>query len=302
MSYLVLDIETVPDLAVWEPKGPGPDRIKVAKEKPTKTDLTFLKLVVTAIEEQKTVHIDDLEKAVEIAELAENVEAFQKINPVLDSKRITNGPDGKPEFAPLYAQRPVCIAYLLLGDDFTIQGAGATADDNEIALLTQWSAFLEQHRPKIITWGGRGFDLPVINLRSLRRGIVQRWYNKDYRNRYNEDYHLDLCDVLAEFGATTKLSLDAVAKTIGLPGKYGIDGSKVAGLYAAGEVEKIKTYCQTDVFQTAFVFMRLCMVRGRISRDEYRNAAAGLLAGIRQTAEFAEFAGLIDDVTLLLEA
>ena len=89
------------------------------------------------------------------------------------------------------------------------------------------------------------FDLPVIALRSLCHGVPLGWYyrERNVRYRYSEEGHLDLCDWLADHGATRSGSLDAVARLIGLPGKVGVDGSQVEGLYRAGQLAAIQRYC-----------------------------------------------------------
>lgn len=299
-NYLVLDIETVPDFGVWSPAVAPPARIKAEKEKLSKTDITFIKLLVDAIDSGAPIHPSDLEKGLELSELSTDEAAQVKINTAL----MAGAPaDEKQEFAPLYAQRPIVIAHLMLDEHLNILSAGSHAEDDERSLLTTWSGFLDEHRPTLVTWNGRGFDVPVLNLRSLRLGVQQRWYNKDYRYRYGEEHHIDLCDVLAEFGSAMKLKLDGVAKAIGLPGKHGgVDGSKVAGMYAGGEIELIKNYCFTDVVQTAFVFMRLQLVRGRINHERYTAVAEALLNGVRGIPAHADFCALIDEPTLLLSA
>lgn len=311
-TYLVLDIETVPDRAIWSPKDGEPEKLKVEKTKPSKTDMAFLKLVVEAAEKKAPIHPEDLTKGREIADLADDAPARDRIDMLI----LANGPTNDEPTAPVFAQRPVAISYIWFDDQLAIKAAGTQTDgglggdgksiaDKERELLSTWSGFLEQNRPTIVTWGGRGFDLPVINLRSLRRGVQQRWYNDGYRNRYKDEWHLDLCDALTDFGAVYKtgFKLDGVAKAIGLPGKFGgMDGSKVAGMYAAGEIEKIGRYCFSDVASTSFVLFRYLLVKGRISLDHYKQAAASLLACLKAAPEHAEFVSLMDEMTLLLEA
>jgi predicted PolB exonuclease-like 3'-5' exonuclease len=67
-----------------------------------------------------------------------------------------------------------------------------------------------------------------------------------------------------------------VAKLVGMPGKLDVDGSMVDGLYEQGRIEEIRTYCLHDVVQTAFVFLRVELLRGRLSPDSYRERAREL--------------------------
>ena len=76
-------------------------------------------------------------------------------------------------------------------------------------------------------------------------------------------------------------SLDGAARIIGLPGKDGVDGSQVEGLFHAGQIEALRRYCLSDVAQTAFLFLRYRLVAGDLDRDGYRHAAAGPAGGLR---------------------
>ena len=105
------------------------------------------------------------------------------------------------------------------------------------------------------------------------------WYyrERNVRYRYSEEGHLDLCDWLADHGATRSGSLDAVARLIGLPGKVGVDGSQVEGLYMAGQLAAIQRYCLADVAQTALLFLRFRLLQGMLGPDQYQAATAALL-------------------------
>lgn len=191
-------------------------------------------------------------------------------------------------FPPLWAHRIVVIGCLRLGTGYTpssigvlgpAAGAGGTADDRERALLQELGAMIGTGRPTVVTYNGRSFDLPVLALRSLCLGVPMRWYYRDHstRYRYSDQGHLDLCDWLADHGATRSSSLDAIAHLIGLPGKVGVDGSQVEGLYAAGQLADIQRYCLADVAQTALLFLRFRMLQGQLSPEDYRARAQQLI-------------------------
>jgi hypothetical protein len=194
--------------------------------------------------------------------------------------------DGAPApFPPAWAHRIVVIGYLWLDHGYRLKRLGVVADPGttpdarERAMLAELSRLVGKVRPVLVTYNGRGFDLPVIALRSLCHGISQGWYyrEKNVRYRYSEEGHLDLCDWLADHGATRSGSLDAVAKLIGLPGKVGIDGSKVEGMHEAGQLAAIQNYCLTDVAQTALLFLRFRLLQGMLAPDQYQLAAGALL-------------------------
>jgi hypothetical protein len=158
----------------------------------------------------------------------------------------------------------------------------------EAALLGAFSASVDQLAASggvtLVTWNGRGFDLPVISMRSLKLGVPCRWYyaDRDVRYRYSQEGHLDLMDFLSDYGAARNMKLGDVARLVGLPGKTGsVTGASVHGAYLEttaraedrefcerrrGEVAR---YCLQDAVQTALVFLRTRFHLGKIDRDEY---------------------------------
>jgi 3'-5' exonuclease len=241
-SYLVLDIETVPDTTLWSapevaPSGPG----ALVADRP---------------------------------------------------------------FPPLFAHRPVCIGVMWLDEDYKLKKIGVIGENkDERGQLHDFSAFIGRHRPELVSYNGRSFDLPVLVLRSLRHGVAMPWYYQGkLRHRYAEDGHMDLCDMLTDHGAARSMSLDAIARLIGLPGKIGVDGSQVEGMFKAGQLELIKNYCLADVAQTALLFLRFRLLQGAIDASHYRTAAGELMAGLRADGRLTELMDAIDGDRLLLAA
>jgi predicted PolB exonuclease-like 3'-5' exonuclease len=205
-------------------------------------------------------------------------------------------------FPPLYAHRPIVIGVLWLDENYRFKRIGVVGEGkDEAGMLADFAAFVDRERPHLVTYNGRGFDLPVIALRCLRHGIPLRFYyqDRDYRFRYTEEGHLDLCDFLADHGAARSMGLDAIARLIGLPGKVGVDGSQVEGLYNAGQLEAIKDYCLSDVAQTAFLLLRFRLLQGLLAADTYRAATAALLEVLAGEGRLARFSMQIDRERLL---
>lgn len=186
----------------------------------------------------------------------------------------------KEEFAPLYAHRPIVIGYALVDDELNMQHLGFTASDDEAKLIGDFTRWMSTMQATLVTFNGRGFDVPVLALRALRHGIDQRYYTAAHRRRYDEENHLDLMSALTEGGTLGRagFSLGMMSTIIGLPGKGADeDGSKVHGMYQKGEHAKIQLYAQSDVVRTAFLLYRYLLMRGRIEIDVYRRAALALL-------------------------
>jgi hypothetical protein len=223
-------------------------------------------------------------------------------------------------FPPAWAHRVVVVGCLWLDADLRLKrlgvigdspvrddldvSAGASPDDADRAeaeRLEALSRFLGRRRAALVTYNGRAFDLPVIALRSLCHGVPLPWYYQErgVRYRYSEEGHIDLCDWLADHGAARSASLDAVARLCGLPGKVGVDGSQVEGLFRAGQIAAIERYCLADVAQTAFVFLRFRLLQGVLSAAAYRDAVAALLDALAADERVAEVVARIDRAHLL---
>jgi hypothetical protein len=192
-----------------------------------------------------------------------------------------------------------------LDEDLACKRIGTFGEGkDEAGMMADFADFMNARKPHIVTWNGRGFDLPVLALRGLRFGLNFNWYyrGEGYRYRFSEEGHLDLADVISDHGAARMTSLDGAARLIGLPGKDGVDGSQVEGLYHAGQIEVLRLYCLSDVAQTAFLFLRYRLVAGLIERDAYRRAAAALLAALETDGRFSRLLGGVDRGRLLLES
>lgn len=134
----------------------------------------------------------------------------------------------------------------------------------------------------LVTWNGRGFDLPVLSMRSLKLGIPFGWYysDRDMRYRYSENGHLDLMDFLGDYGAVRSMKLDDAAHLVGLPGKVagGLTGASVHDIYksslahpelAREKMISVGRYCLQDAIQTALIFLRTRFHVGKIDREEF---------------------------------
>jgi predicted PolB exonuclease-like 3'-5' exonuclease len=207
-------------------------------------------------------------------------------------------------FPPLYACRPIVLGVMWLEEDLSVKRIGTIGEGkDEAGMMADFADFMNQRKPHIVTWNGRGFDLPVLALRGLRFGLNFNWYyrGEGYRYRFSEEGHLDLADVISDHGAARMTSLDGAARLIGLPGKDGVDGSQVEGLFHAGQIDSLRNYCLSDVAQTAFLFLRYRLVAGLIERDAYRTAAAGMLAALEASGRVPRLLAGVNRARLLLE-
>jgi predicted PolB exonuclease-like 3'-5' exonuclease len=231
---------------------------------------------------------------------------------VLDIETIPDGdlytpaqpsPGTERSFPPLFACKPVVIGVMWLDENLVCKKAGTIGEGkDEGGMLADFAEFMAKWEPVLVTWNGRGFDMPVLMLRSLRYGVSAPWYYRKsgYRYRYSTEHHIDLCDLLADHGATRMTSLHGAARLVGLPGKEGVDGSQVEALYRTGQIEALRGYCLSDVAQTAFLFLRYRLLAGLLDRVGYTKAATGLLEIIAADTRLGALATHVDRARLLL--
>lgn len=215
--------------------------------------------------------------------------------PIVESREVERLP------APPH-HRVVVIGALLFDDKYAVQRIGVIGEGkDEPGILVDFARYLEKHRPDLVTFNGRGFDLPVIAARCLRHGVRLRHYyrSRDVRYRFSPDGHLDLMDYLADFGAAKPTRLDIVAKLCGMPGKVGVDGKDVGPLVHAGRLQEVRDYCLCDVAQTAGVFLRTQLVRGELDEDAYLQAMRGLIAAVHADARLLPVARAMNEERLL---
>lgn len=267
MKFRVIDIETIPDLSVWTS---GESKWIVKRRIKNDGHRTLL------------------------AWFSANDEAS-----VCEVMYTEESP-----FPPPQAHRVVAIAYVDIDMDISesprYRCAGGSsecfwsidselevddADALEKTILKKFSNNIVSDGGEIIelvTWNGRGFDLPVLSMRSLKHGIPFEWYYaiRDMRYRYSTSGHLDLMDFLADYGAAKTMKLGDAARLIGLPGKTNMTGASVYDTvresrkspHAASEkMAEVGRYCSQDAIQTALIFLRTRFHLGKIDKEEYNH-------------------------------
>lgn len=186
------------------------------------------------------------------------------------------------DFIPYTFQVPVSVVVAKVAADYRLIDLVALDDPQfRSHIITQhfWKGWEAYKRPTLVSFNGRTFDLPLLELAAFRYGLaVPVWFNssvKSYeqpRNRYNTEAHLDLHDVLTNFGASRFTGgLNLVANLLGKPGKMDVQGYMVQDLWNEGRLAEINDYCRCDVLDTYFAFLRTMVVLGNLTlEDEQR--------------------------------
>jgi len=193
------------------------------------------------------------------------------------------------DFIPYTYQIPISIAIAKVAADFRMIDL-VVLDEPEFRPheITRdfWRGWDAYRRPTLVSFNGRTFDMPLLELAAFRYGLsTPGWFAegmKAYempRNRYNGNAHLDLQDVLTNFGASRfNGGLNLAANLLGKPGKMNVQGDMVQDMYDRSELAEINDYCRCDVLDTYFVFLRTRVMVGKLPLEREQE----LLAETRQ--------------------
>lgn len=200
------------------------------------------------------------------------------------------------DFIPYTYQVPISVAVAKVGPRFDLIDL-VVLDEPEFRphVITEnfWRGWESYRRPTLVSFNGRGFDIPLLELAAFRYGLqVPGWFApgaKSYdqpRNRFNLQAHIDLCDVLTNFGATRfNGGLNLAANLLGKPGKMEVHGDMVQDMHDAGRLAEINDYCRCDVLDTYFVFLRTRVLCGELDLDTEQKIIARTKDWIAERSE-----------------
>ena len=118
-----------------------------------------------------------------------------------------------------------------------------------------------KHYDNVVTFNGRGFDVPFIYLRSALLNVPiskKNWLGY----RYATEPHCDLAEQLTFYsvsgrdGAARRFNLDFYCKAFGIdsPKSHGVTGMDVPALMAEEKFRDIAEYCLRDVRATVELY------------------------------------------------
>lgn len=173
-----------------------------------------------------------------------------------------------------FTAQAVCIAMLnadsqrgqvlYLAEDFEDAGDEGPvefvpfADESEL-ITAFWD--VAKHYDSVVTFNGRGFDVPFMYLRSAVLNVPitrKNWLGY----RYQIEPHCDLAEQLTFYsvsgreGAARKFNLDFYCKAFGIesPKSHGVTGMDINDMMAAGRHREIAEYCLRDVRATVSLY------------------------------------------------
>jgi len=203
------------------------------------------------------------------------------------------------DFIPYTFQVPVSVAIAKVAADYRLHEL-VVLDEPRFRphVITEhfWRGWEKYRRPTLVSFNGRTFDLPLLELAAFRYGIAAPgWYRTNCpsyeqpRNRFNQSAHLDLQEVLTNFGSTRFTGgLNLAASLLGKPGKMDVQGHMVQDLYNEGQLQEINDYCRCDALDTYFVFLRTRVMLGELPLAREQEIIAETKEWLEQQAESSE--------------
>ena len=181
------------------------------------------------------------------------------------------------DFIPYTYHLPVSVVIGKINNNYELEDLVALDEqEGRPHLITRhfWKGW-EKYEATLVTFNGRGFDIPVMELGAFRYGIsLKKWFQlnarsfEQPRNRFNLRSHFDLQEVLTNHGASRMYGgLNLIANLIGKPGKMDVAGDMVLQLYHEGNLQRINDYCRCDVLDTYFVFLRTSVMTGALKLE-----------------------------------
>lgn len=141
----------------------------------------------------------------------------------------------------------------MVGDKFSVITNAET--DEGVVLQRFWNYLREGKDIKIVSFNGKGFDVPYILKRSAILGVLPSV--RISTRRYDITQHFDVMEVLTNYFQGEMFSLGAYCKLYGIDNCDTSHGSDIFPLWKAGNIEAIKAHCAADVKATWELYQKI---------------------------------------------
>lgn len=164
-------------------------------------------------------------------------------------------------FPPWPLHEIVCVSLLVIDSDICL-GHRFSIQSHVASNLSEAAIIRETERTlagvsSIVTFNGRGFDVPALIARAAVHQISAPTIAKLHaQRRYSSGSHIDLLDEVTHYGAAPRVRLADLCAAFRIPSKLGADGGQVGELVAGGEWERVSQYCEQDVICTYLAWQR----------------------------------------------
>jgi 3'-5' exonuclease len=196
--------------------------------------------------------------------------------------------DGVSDFIPVTFQYPISLCIAKVDESFHLKEIVSLDEGNfnaaEIARQFWFGIEVFYQKAALVTFNGRGFDVPLMELMAYRYGIqAKRHFTDKFGTRFRHGTrHLDLQEVLSNYTAIRMNGgLNLLSKVLGKPGKMDTKGSEVYSMFKEGRLTEINNYCKHDVLDTYFVFLRTRVLTGELTIEKEQEI-------VKSTREYLE--------------
>lgn len=141
----------------------------------------------------------------------------------------------------------------------------------------------------VVTYNGRGFDVPVLIARAAVCGLIVPAINTLIIRTTGR--HEDLLDEVSFNRAAPRMPLSALCAAFHIPVKVEAHGSDVTALAETGDLARVGRYCETDVVATYLAqrMWRSAQVRGT-GIEDWTNLAAWIRSDQPRLAHLLPYA------------
>ncbi|TQR33755.1 polysaccharide biosynthesis protein [Campylobacter sp. MIT 99-7217] len=180
------------------------------------------------------------------------------------------------EFLPLPFHKVISICAVITDHFGKFIKVNKIEGESEAEMISNFFKFIDKFSPKLVSFNGKNYDMPLLVLRALKYNIKastyldtisDKWNN--YKSRFNELKH---CDLFESLGAGRGMRLDTICAMANLPGKYDVHGDQVLELFYQNELEKIHEYCESDVLNTFMLYLKYEFIKGNLTEEDYANS------------------------------
>lgn len=177
----------------------------------------------------------------------ESIEAWLKEN----RERVAKEAIAKTSFDP--GKGHICTISWAMDDEEPDVAHAETVDQERAVLEAFFSALRPNHRYTFVGHYVGGFDLRFVLCRAVVLGVkIPTAIPRDPK-----PWDKTIFDTMQAWsGAKGSISMDNLAKALGVEGKGDFDGSMVADAWANGEHQRIADYCKHDVEVTRAIWRK----------------------------------------------
>ena len=201
-------------------------------------------------------------------------------------------------FLPIPFHRVVAISAVISDDFGKFEKVSSIGGDSEEEMVKNFLNFIDKHNPKLVSFNGRNFDMPMLMIRAMKYNLsCPAFYDKEnqilgkskwdnYRYRFSDRFHVDLMDHISEFGAVRGLKLDLLCNMAGIPGKFDVSGDEVHTLFYENRLDDIREYCESDVLNTYWLYLKYELLKGNLILEDYLGYLDGMKEKLPQNKSY----------------